>query len=512
MPVGIVSCDRTGKLLFCNDAFFGITAYPRDTTMTSSWISTILDEDSPGFQEDWNRMMVQRHPITRQVRLKKRFDAPDSAKDTTAGYRTTVLVNAYPYFDKTGALKEVTGCFTDISPLKQLEVMQQRRAEEALERAKLSEQLAIRIQEAVDSEFKFKAMAELIPAGMFYLSSMGEVIWANDCWFEITGHEKGLHEPITFIDTFLERDRDLVTHEWANLTEIQVARVTRTFEGRLKKAWVDERTGKSSPITSLVCASQEKNDDDSLKGVFGCMSDISLQKQAQQDALERAALSEQLIHRTQEAAASEKKFKQMAELAPCGSKPPLVSLLYRIRVPLSQNKTYMLRPSPLVFYIAPDGMVLQANTRWYEMMGHDRRPVEHFPKSFSHCIAAEDAALVDEKWNDLSVLGLKVSFEFRTKNSWINPAGDQSPSFLLAQAFPEKNEDGTIKSIVGCTADISHLKWAESIQTRSRIDAEEGRASSSLALSILMAISQNSTRTIHGCNLVSNHKSKLSTC
>jgi hypothetical protein len=47
-------------------------------------------------------------------------------------------------------------------------------------------------------------------------------------------------------------------------------------------------------------------------------TDISLQKQAAEDAVERANLVEKLALRTEEAAQHERNFQQMAELAPCG--------------------------------------------------------------------------------------------------------------------------------------------------------------------------------------------------
>ena len=446
MPVGIVSSDSEGKLLFSNKAFSEITNYPHNAKADTSWMNTIADEDILGFQALWHTMLTEQQSITCQVRLKKVFQAPNSAKDTTAEYNMTVLVNAYPYFDNNGVIKEVTGCFTDISLLKRLEITQERRAEEALERAKLSEQLALRTQEAIASESKFKAMAELTPAGMFYGSPEGEVLWANDTWFEITGHEKGLKESMSFLNIILEEDAGLVMDEWINLT---VAQVTRTFEMRLKKIWTDEVTGKSSPTTILVCASQEKNEDGSLKSVFGCLSDISLQKQAQRDALERVALSEQLMFRTQEAAASEKKFKQMAELAPCG-----------------------------MFYISPEGQVIWANTQWYEMMGHGRLPEDHYPMSFVDVMLEDDRPLLLEQWRKLTIEKIEVSFEIQVKKPWINPPGDNSStgtSWILEMAFPEMNDDGSVKSIMGCTADVSHFKWAESVQMRSRLDAEEAK-------------------------------------
>ncbi|MCJ1391004.1 hypothetical protein MMC18_003865 [Xylographa bjoerkii] len=136
---------------------------------------------------------------TREVeeRVKKGFHA-------NAEHYKTVLVNVCPYFDEEGVIKEVTGCFTDISPLKHLEIMKKRRAEEAIEQPSLTEQLALRTQLAIASESKFKALAELTPAGLFYGSPTGEVLWANDTWFEITGHEKGLKESMPFLNIILD--------------------------------------------------------------------------------------------------------------------------------------------------------------------------------------------------------------------------------------------------------------------------------------------------------------------
>lgn len=51
-------------------------------------------------------------------------------------------------------------------------------------------------------------------------------------------------------------------------------------------------------------------------------TDISLHKQAEEDAVERANLVEKLALRTQEAAQYERNFQQMAELAPCGKTIP----------------------------------------------------------------------------------------------------------------------------------------------------------------------------------------------
>ncbi|KAI9808847.1 MAG: hypothetical protein M1827_007170 [Pycnora praestabilis] len=446
MPIGISSTNIEGKLLFANNAFFDITQHPRELNVPMSWMGVIIDEDLPLFSGLWETLMVKQQPVDCHLRLKKTFQAPKNIKGEVEEYYTTVLVNAYPEIDDDGATRGVTSTLTDISQIKHLEEVQKRRAEEALERATLSEQLARRTQEAAESESKFKAMAELTPVGMYYISPAGKVIYANDTFYEITGHMKGLHSDLSFMEAVLEEDQPLMKAEWATLNSTQAP---RTYEIRLKKRWHDKNSGKSTPTWILVSASQQRNDDGSLISVMGCLIDISIQKQAQEDALERAVLSEQLIIRTQEAAESEKKFKRMAELAPCG-----------------------------MFYITPEGLVMWANSQWYEMTGHGRMPEDHYPMSFLNFILDEDHEILYQKWDDLTIKKVEATFEIRIKRRWINHASGkptEETAWLLAMAFPEKGIDGSVHSIMGCTADISQLKWVESVQMRSRMDAEEAK-------------------------------------
>ena len=49
-----------------------------------------------------------------------------------------------------------------------------------LNEANLASQLVIRTREVAETESRFKALAELTPIGMFYMSPIGEVLYAND--------------------------------------------------------------------------------------------------------------------------------------------------------------------------------------------------------------------------------------------------------------------------------------------------------------------------------------------
>ena len=111
------------------------------------------------------------------------------------------------------------------------------------------------------------------------------------------------------------------------------------------------------------------------------------------------------------------------------------------------------------------------------MTGNSRDPKDQYNKSFYNATAEEDHGLLDRGFHDITVEKKQVRFEFRTKRPWINTMSGKpvkETAWLLCEAFPVLNEDGSVNSIMGTTTDISHLKWAESLQTRSRIAAEEG--------------------------------------
>lgn len=75
----------------------------------------------------------------------------------------------------------------------------------------------------------------------------------------------------------------------------------RTFQCRLGKKWYHKATDSWNHTWILCCCGQEENEDGSLQSVMGCITDISLQKQAEEDAMERAKLSEKLARSEREA-------------------------------------------------------------------------------------------------------------------------------------------------------------------------------------------------------------------
>jgi len=168
----------------------------------------------------------------------------------------------------------------------------------ALDRIELSEQLAIRTQEAIESETKFTRMAELVPVGVFIADSAGKITFCNDTWFEITRVPKEYHSTDRWVDYVLEEDKPLVKQLWHDL----VARTKpASAEFRFKARWLD-RYGTQDDTWVLFSAYPEKGEDGTLKSVFGSVTNISqqkwaegLQKRKTEEAVERKRQQENFM-------------------------------------------------------------------------------------------------------------------------------------------------------------------------------------------------------------------------
>lgn len=147
----------------------------------------------------------------------------------------------------------------------------------ALDRIELSEQLAARTQEAIESETKFTRMAEFTPVGMFIASSEGNITFANDSWYEISRVPKAQGAADRWIDAVKDEDQQLVEKNWKTLV---VDTKPVSFEFRFKAPWQDRR-GDKGETWVLFSSYPEKGSDGKLKSVFGSITNISEQKWAE---------------------------------------------------------------------------------------------------------------------------------------------------------------------------------------------------------------------------------------
>jgi len=112
------------------------------------------------------------------------------------------------------------------------------------------------------------------------------------------------------------------------------------------------------------------------------------------------------------------------------------------------------------------------------MTGHSRSPAEHCPMSFLNFIEPQDHELFRRIWQKLTISKQEVSQELRLKKPWIRQVDNepiQDTTWILFLALPQLDENGNLTKVLGCTTDISHFKWGESVQKQSRLQAEEAK-------------------------------------
>lgn len=128
-----------------------------------------------------------------------------------------------------------------------------------------------------------------------------------------------------------------------------------------------------------------------------------------------------------------------------------------------------------MFHFDSLGNVLYANEAWFRLTEHPRDSFH--PLSWYNVIHEGDHAIMDIEWAKLTS-GNPVEFELRLKrpfetNETLNGESVRGERWILAAAYADKHEDGTVKGILGCLTDISRQKWAEGFQSRRTEEAIE---------------------------------------
>lgn len=137
--------------------------------------------------------------------------------------------------------------------------------------------------------------------------------------------------------------------------------------------------------------------------------------------------------------------------------------------------------SPLgMFLISPDGVLREANDRFFEMTDHPRESQYEYEMSWMDFILESSVETMEGGWRRLVQDRVPWSGELQLKKRSpaqppVNLHGESIDYWVLLNAHPEFAPDGTLRSIMGSITDISHLKWAQGLQHRQLQEAEETR-------------------------------------
>nr|OQO26761.1 hypothetical protein B0A51_05645 [Rachicladosporium sp. CCFEE 5018] len=264
------------------------------------------------------------------------------------------------------------------------------------------------------------ATMEIVDVGFFEYNTNGELLYANEAFYKLSGHPKMGTSGYTWLDCVYEEDKEDLMQRWITLGKGKPS----TFEMR----WKGPPGALSAPEDSAP-----END------AGGCITDIAAQKRSVSDALKRAEALER-------AQISERRFTRLANNANVG-----------------------------IFIVDLEMKIVYCNSEWFAISGH---PVVDFADvSWAEHLLAEDLATVDKYWNQMIETKQAVNFQLRWQKPWLDAQGTRGTphTWTMCCIYHEPNSDGSITSVAGFLTDISHLIWAESAQKQRTDEAIEAK-------------------------------------
>ncbi|KAK4220068.1 putative histidine kinase [Rhypophila decipiens] len=147
----------------------------------------------------------------------------------------------------------------------------------ALDKERLSIKLQQQTQQAVEHEYRFSRMAAFGPVGLFIADGGGHINYCNEMWWKISGHGRGPSTLDAWMQSIQDADRKGVEDAWHRLVQDKTP-ITHEFRFKARREITD---GHSVDTWALMSAYPERDESGELKSIFGCITDISQQKWAE---------------------------------------------------------------------------------------------------------------------------------------------------------------------------------------------------------------------------------------
>jgi hypothetical protein len=123
--------------------------------------------------------------------------------------------------------------------------------------------------------------------------------------------------------------------------------------------------------------------------------------------------------------------------------------------------------------LTTEGSVAWANDQWYEIISKPRD--NNSQKAWLERYTDSSQEEANRQWESL-LQGSHTSCDLQLRRLFVPPVADDIKHhiWVTAQGFPLV-ENGKVKFILGTLTDVSHLKWAESVQARSALRASDAK-------------------------------------
>jgi PAS domain S-box-containing protein len=157
------------------------------------------------------------------------------------------------------------------------------------EQARLREQMAER--RAIESENRLRSLAQNAPLGMYQIGLDRKIEWANDQFYDITGHDRSQPDMVHFREALAadEREND------RNIMEDTLSGASRTArEVRLCRMWrppIQGDEGLEEDHAWILAVTFPLKEGGEVRSLLGYVTDISRQKWAENVQTRNAALA-----------------------------------------------------------------------------------------------------------------------------------------------------------------------------------------------------------------------------
>ena len=317
-------------------------------------------------------------------------------------------------------------------------------AQAAYDTTMLKQKLEWQTEQANQSIQNFQAVAEFIPVGMSFVDNQGNVTFANDAWYRLTGYPLGRIDQGALLECVIPEDKPKILSAYDDLKHVDEV----TFEFRIPREAVRNQSGTVSPGSLigydervgrhiLASAKAERDEDGVVVRMLTSLTDVTEHKNTAEEAVRRAQEAQNL--------------KRLAEFATVG-----------------------------MYDISLDGRLLSANNSFWELSGLVKVDLSKVSvEPWQVCVVEEDLPELQESLEKLKAWGRPTSAEVRLKTTWTakDSSGNtiRSARTVLATFMPIKSSDGVLQSFTGCISDVSLQRWQLEQERRRKEEAIESK-------------------------------------
>lgn len=142
-PTGMFMFDVDGRELYVNDTYLEMLGMTREEHAKrpagTFWTEEIHEDDLERFSNIWQKVVIDKSPITVEYRMKKPWHSIDKSSGQEISGETWLLATAFPEVEADGTVSAIQGWLTDISHRKFSENVLSSRLQDALENKRQTE-------------------------------------------------------------------------------------------------------------------------------------------------------------------------------------------------------------------------------------------------------------------------------------------------------------------------------------------------------------------------------------